>query len=1129
MSSWKVITGAYGAAEDIHIAEICLEDSKKSVICILGDDKNISMLSRFLEFFISSHDIFLFPAWNRQAHKNLPSSRVGGGRVQCLLNLASATKPYILIAPASATLLKVLPKDVVSSLIISIHSGQKLSMDTLTKHLVKHGYAHATSIVQEAGSFISRGEIVDIFQPTDAHPIRIYFHYDTVESIRAFNLDTQITYGDDIPNLVIYPASEAIVRNPDVIADSPKKDCLSRNDNTSLLRAMETQREIAGEYGFFPTLKENELQTLFDYVEDAKIIIGDTVSENIPEQIDRLRKDWEAREPGASPSTFFLDHNSYGDAVKRFDGVVLCRLDAAPKHITDAHDKLDCFPSTVKVLPDFKSLTRAKYDTVFRAAADYMKRIDKPVILACYSDESMQYLSEKFRALGICSSPVSGFKNISNKYSTALLPIHHSIETENFVVIAEQNILGRQYSVRKTQRTNIASTESDLSIGDTIVHIDYGTGIFNALRTMKVCGSCHDFLEILYRNNDKLFVPVEDTGLVTKYNSNSEVVLDKLGSSAWQEKKAKLKKRICDIAKTLLRSEAMRKLSEGEKFFSSPAYADFCSKCPYVETEDQLKAIADVENDLASGKAMDRLICGDVGFGKTEVALRAAFLVVNEDITCQVAVIVPTTLLCRQHFIAFQERFKNHPVNIKQLSRLSASKKVQIRQGLEDGSINIVIGTSALLSEEVKFLDLRLLIIDEEQHFGVQQKEKLRLFKHNVHVLSLSATPIPRTLHMSLSGIKDISILKTPPLGRTAVEIAIIRYDNNIIKTAITNEINRNGRVFFICPLISDVDLVFGRLQRLMPDVKIAVAHGKTAASALDKIMNDFFDGKFSVLLTTSIVESGIDIPFANTMIIYNADMFGLAQLYQLKGRVGRSTVQGYAYFVLSAKATANSPGMRRLETLKSLNSMGSGFSLSLQDMDMRGFGNLVGEEQSGNIKEVGIELYHRMLDEEIEACRLSTDNTMGNSNVKVDINANVRIPESYIKELDLRMRVYKKIGSIKTPESLQSCISELNDRFGTPPDEVLNLLDIMQIKYLCPHIGISEVSHFKNHIILLFRGNLAPQKALLKHLVYDNAGIFTVQGSSVSMIIPASHKSNVTKYVVSHLSQMYNLLSCDQ
>ena len=1125
MSSWNVITGTYGAAEDIHIAEICMSDSEKSVVCLLEDDKNISTLSKSLEFFVRSHDILLFPAWGSQTHSNLPSSHVVANRVQCLLSLSSATRPYILISTASAALQKVPPKDVVSSLIINIRSGQKLSMDALTKHLVKHGYAHATSIVQEVGSFISRGEIVDIFQATDEYPVRIYFHYDTVESIRPFNLDTQITYGNDISSLVIYPASETITKKPDIVADAPSKNCLPKND-TSPLDKVESQQKIAEECVFLSRLKESELQTLFDYVEeDAKIITSDTVLENIPEQIDKLRKDWKTDE---SPCIFFPDHNSYGDAIKKFDWVVLCSLDAAPQHIINTHNKLDCFPSTVKVLPDFKSSTRDKYDTVFTATADYMKRIDKPVIVACYSDESMQYLTEKFRTLGICLSYASGFKNTSDKYSSALLPIHNSIETENFVVIAEQSILGRQYYARKKPRTNIASTESDFSIGDTVVHIDYGTGIFNALRTMTVCGSCHDFIEILYRNNDKLFVPVEDTGLITKYDSNSEVVLDKLGSSAWQEKKAKLKKRICDIAKTLLRSEAMRKLSEGEKFFSSTAYADFCSKCPYVETEDQLKAIADVENDLASGKAMDRLICGDVGFGKTEVALRAAFLVVNEDITCQVAVIVPTTLLCRQHFLAFQERFKNHPVNIQQLSRLTASKKAQIRQRLEDGSINIVIGTSALLSEEIKFLDLRLLIIDEEQHFGVQQKEKLRLFKHNVHVLSLSATPIPRTLHMSLSGIKDISILKTPPLGRTAVEIAIIHYDNNIIKTAITNEINRNGRVFFICPLISDIDLVFGRLQRLMPDVKIAVAHGKTAASALDKIMNDFFDGKFSVLLTTSIVESGIDIPFANTMIIYNADMFGLAQLYQLKGRVGRSTVQGYAYFVLSAKATANSPGMRRLETLKSLNSMGSGFSLSLQDMDMRGFGNLVGEEQSGNIKEVGIELYHRMLDEEIEACRLSTGNTTCYSNVKVDINANVRIPESYIRELDLRLRIYKKIGSIKTPESLQRCISELNDRFGTPPDEVLNLLDVMQIKYLCSHIGISEVNHFKNHIILLFRENLAPKKTLLKHLVHDNAGIFTVQGSSVRLIIPASHKNNVTKYVVSHLSQMYNLLSCD-
>ena len=1118
MSSWKVITGVCSATEDMCIAETCLNNSTDSVICILEDDKTLSLLSKFLEFFDSTRDILIFPAWNTPAYSNIPpSSHIMTSRLQCLLNLISATKPYVLLTTVNAILQKVLPKHVVSTLTINIQRGQKLSMDALAKHLVEHGYERSPSIVQEVGSFVLRGEIIDIFQASDENPIRIYFHYDIVESIRFFNLDTQITYGADLPNLVIYPASEMITQSP-----------LCQNGNSSqLCNKIVTQQRISEEFESLLTFK-GELQTLFDYVEGAKIIINDTASESILLRIDKLQRACNELSVAISPDALFLDLQSYEKVTSRFDGIILCGLDAAPQYITSTYGVVDCSQSTIKVLPDFKSLTKEKCSTVFAVTADYLRDVDKPVMLACYCEESMQYLIEKFGALGIQVFAISRFNDISCKYSAALFPVHHSTETKNFVVIAEHNILGRQYSVRKTKRT-VTSTESDFTIGDVVVHSDYGTGIFNALKTMTVCGNCHDFIEILYRNNDKLFVPVEDTGLITKHDASSEVILDKLGSSAWQEKKAKLKKRIRDIAKTLLHTEAMRKLSQGDKFFSSSAYTDFCSKCPYVETEDQLKAIADVENDLASGRVMDRLICGDVGFGKTEVALRAAFLVVSEDITCQVAVIVPTTLLCRQHFIAFQERFKNHSVTIQQLSRMTSSKKTQIRQGLENGSINIIIGTSALLSEEVRFLDLRLLIIDEEQHFGVQQKEKLRQFKHNVHVLSLSATPIPRTLHMSLSGIKDISILKTPPLGRTAVEIAIIRYDNNVIKAAITSEINRNGRVFFICPLISDIDLVLDKLKRLMPDVKIAVAHGKTPANALDKIMNDFFDGKFSVLLTTSIVESGIDIPFANTMIIYNADMFGLAQLYQLKGRVGRSTIQGYAYFVLSAKATANSPGMRRLETLKSLNSIGSGFSLSLQDMDMRGFGNLVGEEQSGNIKEVGIELYHKMLDEEMEACKLSAGSSDVCNNVKVDINTNVRIPESYIGELDLRMRIYKKIGGIKTPETLQSCLTELNDRFGAPPEEVLNLLDVMQIKYLCTYIGISEVHHFKNHIILLFRDNLPPKKALIKHFVYDNAGIFTIKGNSVSMVIPATHKNSVTKYVVSHLSQIHNLLLCDQ
>ncbi|MDB1135111.1 transcription-repair coupling factor [Candidatus Anaplasma sp. TIGMIC] len=1124
MSSLEIVSGVIPEVEDTLFAEMCLRDNELSFVYILGDDRPLELLVNTLRFFDNTRDIFLFPAWDSHPHRGMsPSSNVMVARIKCLLELVSAKRPYILITSISATIQKVLPRRTVNSLALSIRPRLNLSMDALTKYLVDHGYHRSSSIVQEVGSFATRGEIVDIFQSVDEGPVRIYFEYDFVESIKPFDLDTQITTGDELTNLIIFPASE-MIKSSDNLEVFCKKGAYIKNTHPTLYEAIASQQKHIGEEYFLPLLHEDPLETLFDYVRgDAKLVFSESVSSNTVKQIEYIRTEYASQQAATSPEALFLDEQNYDEAMRRFAKVITCGLGST---LTASQCDTDPVIShcTLKPIPDFRLQAQELGTTALTALINYVKTSSKPAIVACYCEESMQYLTEKFKSHDVYMSCVRKYSEISGLHNIAILPIHRNIEARDFVVLTEYSLFGRQCSVKKPKRT-INSNESDLTIGDIVVHQDYGIGIFSALRTLTVCGNCHDFVEIMYRNDDKLFVPVEDTDLITRHGTSTDVVLDRLGSAAWQERKTKLKKRIDEIAKTLMSAEAMRRLAQGGQFFANTTYMDFCKECPYVETEDQLKAIADVENDLASGKVMDRLICGDVGFGKTEVALRAAFLIVNEDITCQVAVLVPTTLLCRQHLIAFRERFKNYKnVNIQQLSKATAKKKQQIKHELENGSINIIIGTSALLSDGIQFLDLRLLIIDEEQHFGVQQKEKLRLLKHNIHVLSLSATPIPRTLHMSLSGIKDLSVLKTPPIGRTAVNISITHFDDKIIRTAIYDEVSRGGRVFFTCPLISDISTVLERLKALVPDVKIAVAHGKTSAQVLDKTMNDFYDGKFSLLLTTSIIESGIDIPFANTIIVYNADTFGLAQLYQLKGRVGRSTSQGYAYLILSEKAKMNSPGLKRLETLKSLNSIGSGFSLSLQDMDMRGFGNLVGEEQSGNIKEVGVELYHRMLEEAIETCKMAKDTSGNCLNVKVDINANVRIPESYIRELDLRMQMYKKMSSLKTPEEIQHIVTELEDRFGPPPREVKNLLDVLHIKHLCSRIGISEVTHFKNHITLHMTRNFVKEDALLKHFVF-NAGIFTIQGNSVRMVVPGVHARNVTQYIVSRLSHMCSLI----
>ena len=1124
MSCLERVTGVPPEIEDTFYADVCLRNPHKALVIILKDGQPLDLLLHTLRFFNHNHDIFTFPAWDFPPHKGMsPSSHIMSARVRCLQNLLSTSRPYVLLTTIGAVTQRVLPRSVIPSMTLHIKPGQTLPMDALICFLVEHGYTKCASVVQEVGSFAVRGEIVDIYQSADEDPVRVYFCYDEIESIKFFQITTQLSIGDSLEDMLILPVSE-VLKSDENIQNFQKQAKQLEDTNVALYETVLSRQKYPGEEQLLPFFVER-LETIFDYLTGATLVFSETVAQDIPLHIENRGKELVSCLPSVSTDDLYINLADYLETTKPFDKIVAYSFDPRDTHMVECTDHKIQKCGTFAATPNFRLLAKETNSSIFAVTANYMAKSTKPVILACYCGESLQYLVEKFKSFDISMSHVLSYHDVSSNYNAAIAPMQSSVETQNFILITEHSLLGRECNVRKTKPT-IASNASDLIIGDVVVHRDYGVGIFNALKTLTVCGNCHDFVEIAYRNDDKLFVPVEDTDLVTKYGNNTDVILDKLGSTSWQEKKAKLKKRIRDIAKTLLSSEAMRRLSEGSKFFASTAYRDFCKECAYVETEDQLKAIADVEDDLSSGRVMDRLICGDVGFGKTEIALRAAFLVVSEDITCQVAVIVPTTLLCNQHFSAFKDRFKNYDVSIQQLSKVTARKKQQIKQDLEEGNINIIIGTSALLTDDVRFLDLRLLIIDEEQHFGVQQKEKMRLFKSKVHVLSLSATPIPRTLHMSLSGIKDLSILRTPPIGRLAVEISISHYNNETIKDAILKEISRGGRVFFTCPLISDIAPVANKLQRLVPMVKIAVAHGKTAPSTLDKIMNEFYDGKFSLLLTTSIIESGIDVPIANTIIVYNADTFGLAQLYQLKGRVGRSTIQGYAYFLLSNKAVPNSPGVRRLEILKSLNSIGSGFSLSLQDMDMRGFGNLVGEEQSGNIKEIGTELYYKMLSEEMEACKSAAEDIRSCHDVKVDININVRIPPAYIRELDLRMNVYKKVSGLKTPEEIERCASELTDRFGKPPREVENLLDVLHIKHLCSLIRISEVTQMKNSVALKFQRGLGPKEERILEYFVRNVGIFTISGNDVKMTIPGIHTTNITKYIISQLTTMCGLLS---
>jgi transcription-repair coupling factor (superfamily II helicase) len=668
-----------------------------------------------------------------------------------------------------------------------------------------------------------------------------------------------------------------------------------------------------------------------------------------------------------------------------------------------------------------------------------------------------------------------------NETMLAVVGMESGFETNAIAVLTEQDILGdRLVRPRKASRKleNFISEVTSLATGDIVVHVEHGIGRFVGLQTIDVSGAPHDCLELRYANETKLYLPVENIELLSRYGSDqTSVELDKLGGSGWQARKAKLKNRIREIAGELIKIAAERHLHEAPKLpVQAGVYDEFCARFPYEETEDQLTAINATLHDLESGKPMDRLICGDVGFGKTEVALRAAFAVAMQG--KQVAVVVPTTLLARQHAKNFAERFRGFPVNVAQASRLVSSKELsQTKKGIADGSVDIVVGTHALLGKSIKFKDLGLLIVDEEQHFGVSHKERLKQLRAEVHVLTLSATPIPRTLQLALTGVRDLSIIASPPVDRLAVRTFVAPHDPLMIREALLRERYRGGQAFYVCPRIDDLAEVKDFLDKNVPEMKVAVAHGQMPPTVIEDIMSAFYDGKYDILLSTTIVESGLDIPTANTLVVHRADMFGLAQLYQLRGRVGRSKLRAYALFTLPAQQKITAQAERRLNVLQSLETLGAGFQLASHDLDIRGAGNLLGEEQSGHIKEVGFELYQSMLEEAILNLKAGISEPVADRwSPQITLGMPVLIPEDYVSDLPVRLSLYRRLADLETEEEIDSFAAELHDRFGPLPDEARYLFKVATIKAYCRRANVEKIDAGPKGAVISFRDNAFAQ-----------------------------------------------------
>ncbi len=1082
-----------------------------TLLHIVRDDAHMAETQETLQFFAPNIPVLALPAWDCQPYDRVsPHNKVVSKRIETLYLLTTpGTKPRIIIATINALLQRVLPRAVLKQSAFEAKAGMTLSRDTLTEFLVTNGYIR-TGNVNEPGEFAVRGSIIDIFatqSEDNDYGLRLDFFGDVLESIRLFDPLTQIS-AEKREKFTLLPASEVIL-TPDTIQHfrGAYRTMFGVSGNSDLLYdSISEGRKYVGMEHWLP-LFYSHTETLWDYIPESIITYQHLAQEAGQERLlliedyYQARRETERKPLGETalyhpipPHLLYVGkdewekHNSTRQSF-RFHPFKLEQVGSSALGLKPTrHFATDSIKDNISV---FELLKKHLQES---RTANAKRRLKNPkILISCYSAGSRDRLQHMLQSHDFHTMRIERWQDLSSLSGKTIglivLGLESGFETEDFAIITEQDLLGERIArpVKSKKRLeNFLKEASSLLPGELVVHKEHGIGRFEGLETLTVSDVAHDCIRILYDGGDKLYVPVENIDAVSRFGDEEEGVrLDKLGSASWQARKAKLHQRIKLAAEGLLKIAAERALRSGTVVTPLKGlYDEFCARFPYAETEDQLNAIDDVQEDLASGKSMDRLICGDVGFGKTEIALRAAFMAVMAEenhergTRMQVAVVAPTTLLCRQHYATFTKRFAGFPVRIRQLSRLVTAKEAaETHKLLEAGEVDIVIGTHAVLSKSTRFKNLGLLIVDEEQHFGVAQKEQLKNLKSDIHVLTLSATPIPRTLQMSLVGIRELSLIATPPVDRLAVRTFVMPFDPVVIREAILREHYRGGRSFYVCPRIKDLAEVEKTLKALVPEVKLVTAHGQMPASQLDDIMNAFYDGKYDLLLSTTIVESGLDVPSANTIILHRADMLGLAQLYQLRGRVGRGKTRAYAYLTLPPRKVPSKMAIKRLEVMEKLDSLGAGFSLASHDMDIRGFGNLVGDEQSGHIREVGIELYQEMLQEAIENAKLEqpddAEHTSSNKwSPQINIGLAVQIPETYVPDLALRMGLYRRVAELATDEQVEAFAAELIDRFGPMPEETQHLLDIVRIKQHCLKCGIEKIDTGPKGAVITFRNN---------------------------------------------------------
>ena len=1067
------VEGLRGSSRAFFLSKL-IKLKNRSVIIFTADQTQAEILQDDLKYFFHYEKIkrplYFFPAWELLPYEQLsPLNEISGERLDILNRLRNG-EPLILIVPLEAGLQRVMPREVLEKLVFPVNCKMSLEREFLEACLSDNGFTRSP-LVENRGEFSARGDIVDLFQPGSRNPIRIEFFGDEVESIREFDVLSQVST-NELDSVNILPVRELSLNEGEkkqgieAINNFAEKNTCDRLALKELLEKIEHLGVFSGMEYLAPFFNPAQ-ESLFDYLDrDSLVVLTD--EDQLQDKSEQFQNLIETEydtvlgngDIAAAPEELYLMMDEFKKNVSEFKGCIALNTLKVSDEESGRTIGLE-----VKHIPPLVG----KFED-FSAQVLRWQEEENRVVVVAPTKGQVRRIHELLHEWGLEIDVDLG--RISEGFQ---------LKSFNQIFIAEHEIFGRTHKHRHRRKPRSQPFQrglKDLKDGDFLVHIDYGIGLYQGTRELQTGVGGGEFLEIIYADDEKLYLPMEALGLVQKYVGSTETPppLSKMGGAAWKRQKKKVSEAIEEMAGDLLKLYASRELASGHSYsHNTLLMREFADAFEYEETDDQLKAIEDVEADLEKDTPTDRLICGDVGYGKTEVAMRAAFKVVLDK--KQVAVLVPTTILAQQHLHTFRERFREYPVKIDMVNRFrTPSEQKETLAQLKKSNVDIIIGTHRLLSKDVEFAALGLIIVDEEQRFGVKHKEKLKKLRNAVDILTLTATPIPRTLHFSLMGVRDLSVIETPPVDRLAVKTFIRKFDEKVIREAIMREIDRGGQVFFVHNKIRSIHSIAEMIRRVAPGVKIDVAHGQLPEHQLEKVMKKFMDKEIDLLLSTSIIESGLDIPSANTIIINRADQFGLAQLYQLRGRVGRYKHQAYAYLLIPGTGGLSVEARKRLCAIEELSELGAGFQLSARDMEIRGVGNMLGHNQSGHISSIGFDLYCKLVEDMVKDIR----GEKIDSRIETELNLMVKgfIPKDYVPDLNQRLDFYRRIQVASDNHEGLAIASELVDRYGPHPEPVAKLLALLEIRIYCKQIHISKIEVKQNeaHLHLLPSTSINPE-----------------------------------------------------